>query len=86
MLIVDAQVHLWGGGTPLPNHRQIPSYSTDDVLKEMEEGGVDAAVIHPPRWDPNSTDLALEAARQHPPNIPDEPPHWRRADGSVNDW
>jgi len=31
-------------------------------------------------------DINEEAARQHPPNIPDEPPHWRRADGSVNDW
>ena len=31
-------------------------------------------------------DLDEEAARQHPPNIPDEPPHWRRTDGSVQDW
>jgi len=31
-------------------------------------------------------DLNEETARLHPPSIPDEPPHWRRADGSVNDW
>jgi galactonate dehydratase len=31
-------------------------------------------------------DLNEEAARLHPPSIPDEPPHWRRTDGSVNDW
>ena len=31
-------------------------------------------------------DLDEEAALRHPPSIPDEPPHWRRADGSVNDW
>ena len=31
-------------------------------------------------------DIDEEAARLHPPNLPDEPPHWRREDGSVNDW
>ena len=31
-------------------------------------------------------DLNEKATRLHPPSIPDEPPHWRRADGSVNDW
>ena len=67
MLIVDAQVHIWGANLPTnPNHRQITSFSADDLLKEMDEQGVDAAVIHPPGWDPNSSQLALEAARQHP--------------------
>ena len=32
----------------------------------MDETGVDVAVIHPPRWDPDTDKLALEAARQHP--------------------
>src|SRR5437773_11257610 len=32
----------------------------------MDEGGVDAAVIHPPRWDPNSTDMAFAAVRNYP--------------------
>ena len=50
----------------MTHHRQISSYSADDLLKEMDEGGVDAAIIHPPGWDPNSGELALEAARQHP--------------------
>jgi hypothetical protein len=27
----------------------------------MDEGGVDAAVIHPPALDPNSTALALQS-------------------------
>jgi predicted TIM-barrel fold metal-dependent hydrolase len=68
MLIVDAQVHIWSSGKPTnPNHRQVPVYSKDDVLKEMAEAGVDAAIIHPPAsWDPNSNELAVEAARQHP--------------------
>ena len=49
MLIVDAQVHLWAGGTPLANHRQIPSYSADDLLKEMDESDkCIAAICHGP--------------------------------------
>ena len=32
----------------------------------MDAAGVDAAVIHPPGWDPNSNALAVDAARQHP--------------------
>jgi predicted TIM-barrel fold metal-dependent hydrolase len=66
MLIVDAQVHIWKSGTPVAIHRQIPGYTKDDLLKEMDAGGVDAAVIHPPSWDPNANEIALEAARAHP--------------------
>ena len=66
MLIVDAQVHMWSGGTPMAHHRQTPSYSVNDLLEEMDEGGVNAAIIHPPSWDPNSITLAAEAARLYP--------------------
>ena len=67
MLIVDAQIHIWTGHKPTnANHRQISDYTADDVLKEMDEGGVKAAVIHPPGWDPNSNALAVDAARRHP--------------------
>jgi predicted TIM-barrel fold metal-dependent hydrolase len=67
MPVVDAQVHIWGSGLPTNQaHRQITRFSKDDLLKEMDEAGVDAAVIHPPGWDPNSNELAVEAARQHP--------------------
>ena len=60
MLIVDAQVHIWGQGLPTNRaHRQIPRYSKDDLLKEMDKGGIDAAVIHPPGWDPNSNQVRL---------------------------
>ena len=49
MLIVDAQIHLWKDHKPTnPNHRQITDFTAEDVLKEMDEGGVNAAVIHPP--------------------------------------
>ena len=67
MLIVDSQVHIWSNAVPTnAAHRQIPTFSADDLLKEMDEAGIDAAVIHPPGWDPNSDQLAVEAARQHP--------------------
>ncbi len=68
MLIVDAQVHIWSSGPPTsPAHRQVTSFSKDELLKEMDEGGIDAALIHPPAsWDPSSNELAVEAARQHP--------------------
>lgn len=67
MLIVDAQIHIWTGHKPAnPNHRQITDFTAEDVLKEMDEAGVNAAVIHPPGWDPNSNALAVEAARKYP--------------------
>jgi len=71
MLIVDAQVHIWSGGKPKnANHRQVEQFTADDLLKEMDEGGVNAALIHPPAsWDPHSNELAVEAARRHPDRL-----------------
>ena len=68
MLIVDAQIHLWNAGNPTsPWHRQIPRYLKEDALKEMDAGGVDAAILTPHRpWDPNANELCIEAVRAHP--------------------
>src|SRR5262252_7575787 len=67
MLIVDSQIHIWENDRMSPQHRQIPTYSKDDALKEMADAGVDAAVIHPPSTlGENVNVLAVEAARQHP--------------------
>ena len=66
MLIVDAQVHIWSQGTPSGQHRQVSSYTAEDCLKEMGKGGVAAAVLHPPRWDPNDIEVAAGAACQYP--------------------
>ena len=67
MRIVDAQIHLWGSGLPSNMaHRQVTSFTVEDALKLMDAAGVDAAVIHPPDWDSNSTELALQAVRQFP--------------------
>jgi predicted TIM-barrel fold metal-dependent hydrolase len=38
MLIVDAQVHIWRNNKPTnPSHRQVTDYTTDAVLREMDE-------------------------------------------------
>ena len=65
MMIVDAQIHIWAKGTPSAHHRQEP-YSKDQALAGMDAAGVDRAVIHPPMWDPDSNELAVEAVRAHP--------------------
>ena len=67
MQIVDAQIHLWQTG--LPNnlaHRQVPALTATEAIGLMDQGGVDAAVIHPPSWDPGSTELAMAAVRNYP--------------------
>src|SRR5260370_32573105 len=71
MLIVDAQVHIWANHKPTnANHRQVETYSADDLLAEMDEAGGHGAVIHPPAsWDPDSNELAVEAARRHPDRL-----------------
>jgi L-fuconolactonase len=73
MLIVDAQVHIWAASTRerpwppgrYPPHRPVP-FSKDDLLYEMNTAGVQRALIHPPAWEGEYNDLALEAARLHP--------------------
>jgi predicted TIM-barrel fold metal-dependent hydrolase len=66
MLIVDAQVHIWTSGTPVHIHRQVTHYTKDEVLKDMNEAGVNRIVLHPPSWDPIANEVALEAAKAHP--------------------
>ena len=67
MQIVDAQIHLWGTGLPSNlSHRQVTHFTPEEAIVLMDEGGVDAAVIHPPGWDPNSTDMAFAAVRNYP--------------------
>lgn len=72
MLIVDAQVHIWGANTPerpwparLEAHRAVP-IGKDELLREMDAAGVDSVIIVPPSWEGDRNDLALEAAQAHP--------------------
>jgi predicted TIM-barrel fold metal-dependent hydrolase len=65
MLIVDAQVHLWGKGTTLPPHRAHP-YLADECIGDMDAAGIDRAVLHPPSWDPDSGELSVAAVQAYP--------------------
>ncbi len=67
MQIVDAQIHLWGSGLPSnQSHWQVTHFTPEEAIALMDEGGVDAAVIHPPGWDPRSTEMALQAVTDYP--------------------
>src|SRR5438034_6848765 len=74
LLIVDAQVHIWGADTPnrpwppgRAHQAQKPYPVTKDlVLEGMKGAGVERVVLVPPSWEGDRNDLALEAARQHP--------------------
>src|SRR5690242_8381146 len=67
MRIVDAQIHVWGSGLPSNQaHRQVTAFTTEEAVGMMDEGGVDAAVIHPPGWDPGSVEMAFKAVRDYP--------------------
>lgn len=74
MMIVDAQIHIWGADTPerpWPKplrgklHRAEP-IGKDEVLREMVAAGIDRVVIVPNWIEGDRNDLALEAARAHP--------------------
>jgi predicted TIM-barrel fold metal-dependent hydrolase len=67
MQIVDAQIHLWGSGLPSnQSHIQVTSFTADKAVALMDEGGVHAAIIHPPSWDPGALELATKAVRDYP--------------------
>src|ERR1700722_12701670 len=67
MQIIDAQIHTWGTGLPSnASHWQVTHFTPEEAIALMDEGGVDAAVIHPPGWDPNSTEMAFKAVHDYP--------------------
>jgi predicted TIM-barrel fold metal-dependent hydrolase len=67
MRIIDAQIHLWGTGLPSNlAHRQVTAFTPEEAVGLMDEGGIDAAVIHPPGWDPDPTKMAMGAVRDYP--------------------
>jgi len=72
MLIVDSQVHVWGANTPetpwvadAAPQRAVP-LEPEELLREMDQAGVDRAVLVPPTWAGSSNVLALSAARMYP--------------------
>src|SRR5262245_46004256 len=69
MKIIDAQIHIWSQTVTPPSglHRKVQSFTAEQALAEMDDAGVNAALIHPPMsWDPKSQEMALAAARKYP--------------------
>jgi predicted TIM-barrel fold metal-dependent hydrolase len=67
MQIIDAQIHTWGTGLPSnQSHWQVTHFTPQEAITLMDQAQVNAAVIHPPGWDPNSTDMAFDAVKTYP--------------------
>jgi predicted TIM-barrel fold metal-dependent hydrolase len=71
-MIVDSQVHIWGANTPerpwparAHSHGPIP-LGADELLRRMNEAGVDRVIIVPPSWEGDRNDLGVSAAQLHP--------------------
>lgn len=79
MKIIDAQVHVWKPDHPdrpwdpvaktqlhkFAAYRPEP-LSYEELLREMDTAGVDAAILVPPYWEGDRVDYALVAAQKHP--------------------
>lgn len=73
-MITDSQVHIWEvdrPDRPWPqpprNEPQLPNgFTAAEMLAEMDQAGVDRAVIVPPTWVGEGNETALDAARQDP--------------------
>jgi L-fuconolactonase len=74
MMIIDSQVHIWAPPTPekpystenaAKPHRSVP-LGHQELLREMDGGGVARCVLVPPTWEADRNDTSLEAARLHP--------------------
>jgi predicted TIM-barrel fold metal-dependent hydrolase len=67
MRIVDAQIHIWSGGLPSNQaHRQVTSFTAEEAIGLMDEGGIHAAVIHPPSWGARDDEMAVQAVKAYP--------------------
>ena len=74
MKIIDAQVHIWSKTVYralFGLHRKVERFTAEELLVEMDEAGVDAALIltDPGGWDPDADELAVEAARKYPDRL-----------------
>lgn len=72
MLIVDAQVHVWGPDTPerpwaagLKPQRAEPLLPSE-LLESMHRAGVDRAILVPPRIEAGRNDFSTNAAQAYP--------------------
>jgi len=89
MQIIDAQVHIWSSGKPLGLHRATSVVTAEEMLAEMDSAGVHGAVLHPPSWDPNSNEIAVDAARKYPDRfaiLGDFSPDVPESRGLISTW
>lgn len=73
--IVDTQIHLWkaesddwkwvGAKPQLLGHMPEP-FTIEQAVLQMDEAGVDRAVVVPPSWTGDRNDYGLEAAKRYP--------------------
>jgi hypothetical protein len=63
-LVVDSQIHLWPGEVSSPRHESTPF--TVDAISEVTQTGVDAAIVHPPGWDPTGARYAFDVIANYP--------------------
>jgi predicted TIM-barrel fold metal-dependent hydrolase len=63
--VIDAQIHLWAGPGSSPRHGSTP-FTVEEALRGMDKAGVDAAVIHPPGWDPDAGAYAAAVVEARP--------------------
>jgi predicted TIM-barrel fold metal-dependent hydrolase len=102
LLIADSQVHIWAASTPErpwparhAPHRPVP-LGKDELLRAMDEAGVQRATLVPPTWEGERNDLVLAAAQAHPdrfgvmgrldltlPNAREEIAKWRSQPGML---
>ena len=70
MKIIDAQVHIWSQTvTPTTGlHRKVDKFTAEELLEEMDEAGVDAALIHPPAA---GIPIPMRSRSRRRANIPD---------------
>lgn len=75
MTIIDAQVHVWAKHTPARPwidggvsyaHRGDGDLMPEELLREMDEAGVDKALLVSPTWEGNRNDLVLDAVERWP--------------------
>jgi L-fuconolactonase len=70
-VITDAQVHIWTrdegeGALPSPPHRP-DGYPLEQLIAEMDEAGVDRALLTPPTlWSRSVNEYALDAVAKYP--------------------
>jgi L-fuconolactonase len=74
MMIFDAQIHVWAGHTRERywpedgfgrKHGLVPMMF-DVLLTQMDETGINRAVLVPPSWEGDYNDLAIKAAADDP--------------------